>query len=241
MSSSAHPTDGELRALLDAELPAARQLEVEQHTAECDACRARLAVLESAAQETAALLNQLSSAAPELHIEPIVARARRPRLRWGAIAAGLALFIATVAGATVGRPYVRALVEQIRVVIRLTPHAAPQTPKAGLGQLGVAVAPGPQTDISFDAAQSVGTLRVLLADTTNLVIDPTAAVAYRIYPGGVVVHNRGSEASYDILVPRQARHVRILVGGRVVFEKTASSITAAVRADPAGGYVFPVR
>jgi len=240
MGSSAHPTDGDLRALLDGELPAAQRLPVEQHTAECAVCRARLAELESAAQETAALLTLLPTAAPNLRIESIVARASRPRLRWGVIAAGLALFVATVAGATVGRPYVRALVEQIRGIVRPTPPAPP-TPNPSLGQLGVAVAPGPQTDISFDATQSAGTLRVVLADTTKLVIDPTAAVTYRIYPGGVIVHNSGSDASYEVLVPRRARHVRILVAGRLLFEKAGSSISAAARAEPTGDYVFQVR
>src|SRR5467141_4882560 len=141
MGSSAHHADGDLRALLDGELPAAQQLEVEQHTAGCDVCRARLEALESASQETAALLNLLPSAAPEIRIESIVSRALGPRLRWGAIAAALALLIATVAGATVGRPYVRALVEKIRAVVGpVSPvPPPPQTPKPpSLGQLGVA-------------------------------------------------------------------------------------------------------
>ena len=243
MGSSAHPADGDLRALLDGELPAAQQLEVERHTVACGVCRARLAALKSASQETAALLNLLPSAAPDLRIESIVARARRPSLRWGAIAAALALFVATVAGATVGRPYVRALVEQIQAVLRPAPPpppAPPQTP-APLGQLGVAVIPGPQIDISFDAPQSAGVLRVSLVDTGKLVIDPTASVTYRVYPEGVVVHNRWSEASYDVLVPRQARHVRILVAGRVLFEKIGSNITATAPAEPAGRYVFQLR
>jgi anti-sigma factor RsiW len=244
MDSSAHPADGDLRALLDGELPAAQRSEVEQHTTTCGSCRARLAALEFASQETAALLNLLPSAAPDLQVESIVARARRPRLRWGVIAAGLALLIATVAGATVGRPFVRAVIEQIRVVVHPAPPAPPpppaQTPTP-LGQLGIAFVPGPQMDVSFDAPQSAGTLHVVLADTAKLVIGPTAAVTYRVYPGGVIVHNRGSEASYEVLVPRLARHVRILVAGRVLFEKTGSSITVTAPAEQTGGYVFQLR
>jgi hypothetical protein len=242
MGSLAHPTDGELRALLDGELPEAQRRDVAQHTGACAACRARLEALESASQETAALLNLLPSAPRELRVESIVARARRPHLRWGAVAAGLALLIATVAGATVGRPYVRAVVEHIRAVVRpARPTPAPQTPATPLGHLGVAVVPGLQTDVSFDARQSAGTLRVFLADTGKLVIDPTASVTYRVYPGGVIVHNRGSEASYEVLVPGQARHVRILVAGHVVFEKTGSNISAAAPAEPGGGYVLHLR
>jgi len=245
MGSSAHPADGDLRALLDGELPAAQQLEVEQHTGGCDVCRARLEALESASQETAALLNLLPSAAPEIRMESIVSRARGPRMRWGAIAAALALLIATVAGATVGRPYVRALVEKIRAVVRPAPPAPPAPPatptQLGRAQLGVAFVPASQTDISFDAPQSAGTLRVLLADTAKVVIDPTASVTYRVYPGGVTVHNHGSEASYEVLVPRQARHVRILLAGRLLFEKMGSSITATSPAEQTGGYVFQLR
>src|SRR5712671_7052042 len=114
MSSSVHPADGDLRALLDGELTAARRLDVEQHVGECAACRARLSALEVAVQETRALLDLLPSAAPAMHIDTIVRRGRRARLRWAAIAAGLTLFVVTVAGATVGRPYVRALIARIR-------------------------------------------------------------------------------------------------------------------------------
>src|SRR6267378_2476908 len=123
MSSSAHPADGDLRALLDGELSPAQRLEVEQHTGACAACRARLSALDSASQETAALLGLLPTAAPDLRIETIVSRARAPRLRWGVIAAALALVVASVAGATVGRPYVRALVAQIRAVVHPEPSA----------------------------------------------------------------------------------------------------------------------
>jgi hypothetical protein len=236
MSSSAHPADGDLRALLDGELSPAQRLEVEQHTSSCAACRARLSVLESDSHETDALLGLLPTAAPDLRIERIVARARAPRLRWGVIAAGLALAVATVAGATVGRPYIRALVAQIRAVVHPVPPAPSPAPPGA--QLGIAFIPGPQTDISFDAPQSSGTVRVSLADTAKLVIDPSASVTYRVHPGGVIVHNRGSRASYDVVVPRDAAHVRILVAGRVLFEKTGARIDAPGPAEPTGRYVF---
>jgi len=238
MSSSAHPADGDLRALLDGELSPAQRLEVEQHTGACAACRARLSALDSASQETAALLGLLPTAAPDLRIETIVSRARAPRLRWGVIAAALALVVATVAGASVGRPYVRALVTQIRAVVHpVSPAPSPAPP----GQLGIAFIPGPQTDISFDAPQSSGAVHVSLADTAKLVIDPSASVTYRVYPGGVIVHNRGSAASYEIVVPRDAVHVRIAVAGRVLFEKTGSRISAPAPAEPTGRYVFELR
>ena len=239
MSSSAHPADGDLRALLDDELPVARRLEVEEHAATCAACRARLAALEAAFQESRALLDLLPIAEPTLRSDAIVRRARRPRLRWGAIAAVFMLAIATVAGATVGRPYVRALVARIRAVVHPAPPVAPEPPAQG--QAGIAFVPGSSADITFDEPQAAGTLHVSLADTPDLAIDPTAAVTYRVHPGGVIVHNRGSAASYDIVVPRRAPHVRILVGGRVLFEKVGSAISTAVPAEKTGRYVIKMR
>jgi hypothetical protein len=171
-------------------------------------------------------------------MDTIVRRARRPRLGWGAIAAGLMLVIATVAGATVGRPYVRALVARIRAVVHPTP-TPPPAPTAP-GQAGIAFVPGPRTDISFDAAQSVGSLHVSLADAAELVISPSASVTYRVHPGGVIVHNRGGQASYEIVVPRAAPYVRILVAGRVVFEKTGSGISAPAAAESAGGSRYDI-
>lgn len=242
MSSSAHLADGDLRALLDGELPAAERLAAEQHMSACVICRARLVALESAAQETRALLQLLPTTTPDLRIETIVARARRPRLRWGAIAAALVLVVATVAGATVGRPYVRELVARVRAVVRSAPPVLPEAPAPlERGEVGIGVIPGPQADISFDDPQAAGMLRLSLADTPKLMIDPSAPVTYRVYPGGVIVHNAGSDASYEIVVPRQARHVRILVAGRVLFEKVGSTITAASPADQTGGYAFQLR
>ena len=241
MSSSAHPADGDLRALLDDELPAARSLEVEQHASTCAVCRARLSALDAELQETRALLNLLPAAEPlpALRIDAIMRRARRPRLRWGAIAAALALFVATVAGATVGRPYVQALVARIRAVVHPTPPVPPNA--SGRGQAGIAFVPGPLAEIAFDASQATGALHVSLADTAEVLIDPTASVTYRVHPDGVIVHNRGSEASYDIVVPRQAAHVRILVAGRVLFEKIGSAVSATAPAETAGRYVIKIQ
>lgn len=237
MSSSAHPPDGDLRALLDGELPAERRADVEQHARACAGCRDRLASLDAASRETRALLDLLPAAEPELRIDTIVRRGRRTRVRWGAIAAALALVVATAAGATVGRPYVRALLARIRSVVRPT---SPPLEQPAHGQ-GIAFVPGPSAEITFDAPQAAGALRVSLADTTELVIDPTASVTYRVHPGGVIVHNRGSQASYDIVVPRRAPHVRILVSGRVLFEKIGSGISATSPPEPVGRYVITLQ
>jgi len=87
--------------------------------------------------------------------------------------------------------------------------------------------------------QDRGRLRVALADTGELVIRSDAPVSYRINARGVVVHNSGSEASYDLLIPRAVPHVRILVGGRMVLEKLGPKILAGT--DSAPSMVLPVQ
>jgi hypothetical protein len=93
----------------------------------------------------------------------------------------------------------------------------------------------------FDSAQASGVVRVSLADTVELAVRASEPVSYRVYPVGVVVHNGGSVASYDVVIPRAAPQVRIVVAGRVIFEKVGSRIVAATPIDTAGWYVLNVQ
>jgi hypothetical protein len=211
---------------------------VEQHVAACASCRGRLSTLRAEVAEIDALVSLLPTvpAPTQLRVDAVIRRARRARRWWLSIAAALALMITTIAGATVARPYVEALVGRIRGVGRQPAGPSPHP----VGQPGIAFVPGPAAEIAFDARQPRGTLRVSLADTSDLVIDPTAIVTYRVHPGGVIVHNRGSTASYTVIVPRRAPHVRIVVAGRLVFEKTGSDVAAGT-AESAGGYTIDMR
>lgn len=242
MSSLTHPPDGDLRALLDGELPSTHHRTLDEHLAGCATCRARLSALASSAREAAELLDLLPNTVPELRLQAIVSRARGPRLRWSVAAAGLAIFLATVAGATVGRPYVRTLVARVRAFVR---SGRPVQPRPGASpdvqRARVAFVPGPNADISFDASQSVGVVNLSLADSDKLVIDPTEPVAYRVSPDGVVVHNGGSRASYEIIVPRNASHVRILVAGLLRFEKRGARVSGPAPTSSAGSYVIELR
>jgi hypothetical protein len=237
-----HPTDGELLALLDGELPELEQRQVLRHTAECPGCTERLAVIRQASQATGALLELLSPPEPVLALAEVTHRARRARMRRsGLIAAAVTLLVAATAGATVGRPYVRAVAARIWAAVhpRASVPASPNRPPAD--NAGVAVVPGLVAEIAFDTSQYSGALRVRLADSVELSIRSDAPVSYRVRPGGIDVHNRGSTASFDVLIPRAAPYVRIRVAGRVVLEKVGPRGVVGATPDSAGRYVLSMR
>jgi anti-sigma factor RsiW len=239
MSSTAHLPEGELRAFLDDELPPSERSQVTRHLAECSACPEQLKALEHASDAAAGLLDLLAPPPMALDVRATI-RLSRPAWfrRPGVIAAAATLFIVAVAGATVGRLFVRALVDRVRTVV--TGPAAHPEPSA-TAQAGVGFLPGVAAEITFDAPQDRGELRLSLADTAEIAIRASAPVSYRVRAGGVALHNQGSAASYDVVIPRTAPHVRVLVGGRVVFEKRGSFITTAVSPDPAGRFIIAVR
>lgn len=241
MSSSAHLPDGELRALVDGELPAPRALELRQHTAHCAACAARLREIEQDAIGTGQLLDLLGQPASPVRLERVLRQARRARTwRAALIAASVTLAVVSVAGATAGRPLVRALAGRIRALFHpATPVTPPTT--APNDSMGIAFVPGIETVIAFDSGQGAGLLRISLADTAELVIRSDAAVSYRVHAGGVVVHNPQSAASYDLIIPRALPHVRVLVGGRLVLEKIGPRIVTGTVADTAPSVILPVR
>lgn len=248
MSVLAHPSDGDLLALLDGELPGEpgeRRADALRHARECSACNDRLTELEHASETTDELLDLLVQPEPALQLSSVLQRARREQ-RWRAalIAASVTLVVAATAGATVGRPFVRAVAVRIWAAVHPSRGATPPTaPERGGGgaQAGVAVIPGAVAEIVFDATQSSGVLRVSLVDTAELAIRSSAPVTYRVYQGRVIVHNQGSGASYDVIIPRAAPHVRIAIGGRVILEKTGLQVVTASAADSAGQYVITIQ
>ena len=52
----------------------------------------------------------------------------------------------------------------------------------------------------------------------------SAPVSYAVQPGVVRVENKGSRASYRIILPRGLARVTILVADRVVFSRKGSAV-----------------
>jgi hypothetical protein len=239
---TAHPPEGVLRAFLDGEASAASRAEVERHLATCPPCSARLAALEQASAATRQLLMLLTPRPLMLEPAAVMRRARlRSLMRPGVIAAAALVLAVGVASAMVGGSRVRALAARVWSAVtgaaRGTPSPEPPPP----GQGGIAFVPTAQAEIAFETRQDQGVLRVAMADTTEISIRVSGPVAYRVGAGGVVLHNQGSSASYDVVVPRDAPHVRIVIAGRVVLEKLGPRITTGVPSDRTGRFVISVR
>ena len=236
MPLSMHPPDGDLRALLDGELDDAPRQNVVRHTASCATCYSRLLELERDVETTDELLGLLTPPPSALTLTEVAQHAvPGPRRGW-LIAATIALVILASAGAVVAAPFIRSLVSRVF-------HSRPSTAlqqSSGAGQTAIALAPAAVTDIRFTVAQPDGVLRVSLADSTELVIRSSTAVSYRVFPGGLSVENVGTP-SFDILLPRAAPRVNIVVAGHVVLEKVGPRVLAAVAPDSAGRYLLPVR
>lgn len=242
MTVPTHPVDGDLQALLDDELPALRRGAVQRHVDQCAICRDRLTFLAEHWAGTDGLLGLLALPPLELSLQTVTGAGRRSRVRRaGLIAASVTLLVATVAGATVGRGYVRAVAARVRVLIHPSAPAPHRNEALRSGQAGIAFVPGTLAEIAFDTLQDGGRLFVSLADMDKVTLLASAPVTFRVSPEGLAVHNRGSVASYDMVVPRSALHVRIVIAGQLRFEKVGSRITAAVAADAVGRYVIDVR
>jgi hypothetical protein len=242
MSLPTHPVDGDLQALLNDELSVLHRGAVQQHVDQCAMCRDRLASLAESWEATHELLSLLAPPPLEMSLQTVTIAGGRARVRRAAlIAASITLLVAAVASATVGRSYVRAVAARLRALIHPTAPALHHDEAPRSGQAGIAFVPGTLAEIAFDTPQDTGLLLVTFADTDEVSLRARDPVTYRVYPGGLGVHNRGSVASYELVVPRDAPHVRIVIAGRVRFEKVGSQITTAVRADTAGRYVMSVR
>lgn len=240
MDQTAHLPEGILRAFLDGEASAASRVELERHLATCPSCSARLTALEQASADTGKLLTLLTPQPLLLEPEAVIRRARvRSLTRSGVIAAAALVLAVGVASAMVGSSRVRAFALRVWSTVSGAPRSVPSSEPQGQG--GIAFVPTPEAEIAFDMRQDQGVLRVAMADTAELSIRASGPVAYRVGAGGIVLHNRGSSASYDIVVPRDAQHVRILVAGRVVLEKLGPRISTGVPSDRAGRFVISVR
>ena len=79
MSSSVHPTDGELRELLDGAGPQARRAVFQAHLTTCEDCGRRYAALKESRAIAGSLLDLLAPQPVELRVDPVIRRARGPR------------------------------------------------------------------------------------------------------------------------------------------------------------------
>jgi len=175
-----------------------------------------------------ALLHHLDHPVPSMGAEVVIAvaqaRARQAvRLRWAA-AIVLGLGFAGVAYAMPGLPFKGWL----QNLVSETPV---QTPEPAVG--GVAVAPGARLVIVFTAAQTEAWARVSLTDSADVVVHaPSGAATFTAEVDRLVITNLGAPATYEILIPRGAPRVEILVEGTLLFLKEGAFVTPRCHVNP---------
>ena len=252
-----HLNDELIQRTLHNELSLQDVLPVREHTAHCSACRELLDRARLDEQRVDALLQQLDHRMPTLRATAVMRSARpSPRpMRWLQYAAAL-LFMTTLGGvayAAAGAPlpdFVQRMISRVRTIPRTTPSASssaqipavvPAAPPRQPGAAGVAVAPGRSLLILFATAKTGGAAHVTLTDGEDVIVRaPTGAAEFTSTDGRLAIVNKAPDAVYEIVIPRNALHVEIHVGGRRLFVQDGGRITSgAVAAD--GRYILPLQ
>lgn len=219
-----HLDEEQVQRLLHRELAPPVEVLIREHLAGCVDCRGRVAAAERDEDEVHALLRHLDHAPPATDAETIAAHARARDVGWVRWAAGivLALGLAGAAYAAPGSP-LRAWVEA--VVEWMGGGSGDAPPPAG-----IAVAPGPALVILFTSRQAEGQAEVSLTDGAEVVVRaPGGTATFTAEVERLVIDNPSSTATFEILIPRTAPRVEILVTGVRVFLKEGPRVTGPFR------------
>jgi hypothetical protein len=116
-----------------------------------------------------------------------------------------------------------------------------RAPPTVLGSAGIAVPPSARFVIRFTTTQRKGSVTVTLTNEPDISISSLYGTAtFTSENDRVTIDNAGSEASYDIELPRTARWVEILVASRRILLKRGDQIVTSRGADAGGHYVLPL-
>jgi len=240
-----HLDEEQVQRLLDGELPPVESTRVRAHVAECVDCLARVNLGRREDEESRELLRALDHPLPPLPAHTVVVRARSRRWGWMYRAAAV-LFVLGVGGvawAAPGSP-LRALLREVVAAMSAAPSQPAPTPAPADTPVfaGIAVAPGASLLIHFASAQGDGAFEVALTDGAEVVVrGPVGAATFTSGDDGIVIDNSGSDATFEIEIPRGAARVEIRVDGTRVLLKSGAAITAATAVRNGASYVVSLR
>jgi hypothetical protein len=191
-------------------------------------------------------LRRLDHARPPVGADAVIrrARTRRARLTPRLVAGAAGLVLATAALAMPGSPvarWVRHSVLGRRAAERGAVLPAPIVPRTSTAasRSRIAVVPGAEFELSFEAAQAVGSVRLIFGPAAELSVNAEGGeTPYTLLPGGLAVGNRGSSASYAVHVPNGLRTLRVVVGGVTVFARRNGRIARPLATNAQGEYVL---
>ena len=202
-------------------------------------------------EEVGTLLRQLDHPLPSVQATDLMKRPERRQWTWMGKAASVLLIVGLggIAWAAPGSVLpslvakatawiVGARTPPVRPVAAAAPVPAPVPAPAFSG---VAVSPGAHLIIAFSSAQAEGAARVSLADVSDVSVRTAAgAAAFTSTDDRLIIDNAKSRATFEIVIPRNAARVEILVEGRRVFEKVGLRVTARNAQQSRGLYVLPL-
>jgi hypothetical protein len=109
---------------------------------------------------------------------------------------------------------------------------------------GISFVPDRRSRITFAAEQSSGSLRVHVTDGASLRITQTSSdreAQFTLAPDGASVHNSGSTASYEILLPNRISDAAILIAGKRVYSRIGMHSSCAGTRDSEQGCVISMQ
>jgi len=237
-----HLTDEQLHRMVDDQLPDPGRVALEQHVARCADCRTRLA---DAGEESAAVLAGLrlvDHPLPAIGAATIIARARARQSqarRWAA-ALLLSIGVAGAAYAAPGSPlpgWFSALAGWIAPEPEPGPEPAPPAPAPMPGQAGIAVPPGERLTIRVELDRGRGNARIALTDGAEVIIRAgSGAAGFTAGEDQLLVEVRADSTSLEVLIPRLAPLVDLVVQGRRILRATGGRITTEVTSSSDGTY-----
>jgi hypothetical protein len=241
-----HPSDALIDRLLHRELPSAEIDAVGQHLMSCEPCARRRSQLAAEEFEIADALRMLDHPAARGDLAAVIARSNAVRgARLWRLAASIA--VAAFAATAVAMPgsAVRSWLSRVRPRTAEAPAPVASSPAAQTSAptlAGISVAAGDSVAILFEEAQEVGRMSIALRATSKVDIRAIGgAAAFSVQTRGVRIRNRGSAASYEIVIPTSARTAEVRVAGRLVFASRGGTVVVAPPRESDGSYVVTVR
>ncbi len=222
-----------LERALHGELVSGTESVTREHLAQCETCQRSLAQKRADEAEIFSLFERLDGPRREPDIAVIRrASAGGPTVAGSQmrIAAGILVLIGVSGVAVYAIPSSLLRRWLDRSPRGPVPAVAPpvlRTQTAPPTLSGVSIVPGAATSIVFTSRQDVGELIISISDDAHITVNaPTGTVRYAVSGSRIAISNAGSVSSYQIVIPRSAARVDVIVAGERVWTTTGSNPAA---------------